>query len=231
MCCDSGPDIASWFTEDMRKSDYDAPTQQNLLSGNAISVIDGGSDTTGPRKYQDRADKVYDELETLEDSQYPAALASLAHSNGVINESMRLIPAALSIGTRVTPPEGIHFQNVFIPGGTKIAAPTWTIFRMPEAFEAPNEFVPEHWYNRPEMIRDKRAFQPFGMSRRICVGKDPAITQIRLVTAALLLKYRMRFAPGEDGEAVLRDMRDQVTAQAGIVKVVFESRTPLPVSA
>ena len=60
--------------------------------------------------------------------------------------------------------------------------------------------------------------------RRICVGKNLALTQIRLVTETLLLKYRVRFAPGENGEAVERDMRDQLTAQAGKYRVVFEMR-------
>jgi tryprostatin B 6-hydroxylase len=31
------------------------------------------------------------------------------------------------------------------------------------AFEDPLSFVPERWYSRPEMIRDKSAFAPFGV--------------------------------------------------------------------
>ncbi len=60
--------------------------------------------------------------------------------------------------------------------------------------------------------------------RRICVGKNLALTQIRLVTAVLLTKYHVCFALGEDGEAVERDMRDQLTAVPGKCRVVFEAR-------
>lgn len=56
------------------------------------------------------------------------------------------------------------------------------------------------------------------------MGKGLALTQIRLVTAVLLTKYRVCFAPGEDGEAVERDMRDQLTAVPGKCRVVFEAR-------
>lgn len=42
---------------------------------------------------------------------------------------MRLIPAALSMGTRVVPPQGIEIEGTFIPGDVKIAAPRYTIFR------------------------------------------------------------------------------------------------------
>lgn len=94
------------------------------------------------------------------------------------------------------------------------------------------------------MIRDKSAFAPFGvgrsffstpmndspiltyisLGRRVCVGKNLALTQIRLVATILLSRYRVRFAPGETGEAVERDMRDQLTAQPGRYAVVFEPR-------
>lgn len=116
---------------------------------------------------------------------------------------------------------------------------------MESAFEDPLSFVPERWYSRPEMIRDKSAFAPFGvgtslllrprlllfdltctsLGRRVCVGKNLALTQIRLVATILLSRYRVHFAPGETGEAVERDMRDQLTAQPGRYAVVFEPRS------
>lgn len=121
---------------------------------------------------------------------------------------------------------------------------------MESAYEDPLSFVPERWYSRPEMIRDKRAFGPFGvgmfspsssaaaielalkaqmpdivsLGRRTCVGKNLALTQMRLVCAILLSKYRFRFAPGETGEAVERDMRDQLTARPGRFEAIFERR-------
>lgn len=116
---------------------------------------------------------------------------------------------------------------------------------MESAFEDPLSFVPERWHSRPEMIHDKSAFAPFGvgrflltnhysthtrsnfvfLGRRVCVGKNLALTQIRLVATILLSRYRVRFAPGETGEAVERDMRDQLTAQPGRYAVVFEPRS------
>lgn len=31
------------------------------------------------------------------------------------------------------------------------------------AFERANEFIPERWYSKPEMVKNKHAFAPFGM--------------------------------------------------------------------
>lgn len=42
---------------------------------------------------------------------------------------MRLIPAALTMGSRLTPPEGMHVDDTFIPGNIKVVAPRYTIFR------------------------------------------------------------------------------------------------------
>ena len=57
------------------------------------------------------------------------------------------------------------------------------------------------------------------------MGKNLAMAQLRLVAAALLSKYHIRFAPGErNGEAVERDLRDQLTANPGNLVLMFEKR-------
>ncbi|KAF3389060.1 hypothetical protein F1880_003177 [Penicillium rolfsii] len=229
------PDIASHFIKEFHegRNEKNWVAKKQLLSGNTVSVIVGGSDTTGPSLillwyfmalYPEQAERVYQEVKDVDPSDINT-LANLPCLNGFINESMRLIPAALTMGTRTTPAEGMTVDGTFIPGGIKVAAPKYTIFRMESAFEDPLTFIPERWYSRPELIRDKSAFAPFGVGRRVCVGKNLALTQIRLVATILLTRYRVRFAPGETGEAVERDMRDQLTAQPGRYAVVFEPRS------
>jgi cytochrome P450 len=134
--------------------------------------------------YPEQAERVYQEIKDVESSDINT-LANLPCLNGFINESMRLIPAALTMGTRLTPPEGMTIDGTYIPGGIKVAAPRYTIFRskfldwktgfrshksnpfttilVESAFEDPLSFVPERWYSRPEMIREKSAFVPFGV--------------------------------------------------------------------
>jgi len=79
-------------------------------------------------KYPEHAEKIYDEL-TRVDPHDVNALSALPHLNSVINESMRLLPVALTITTRVTPPEGIYIEGQYIPGNTKLAAPRYSIHR------------------------------------------------------------------------------------------------------
>ncbi|GAP91120.2 putative cytochrome P450 [Rosellinia necatrix] len=225
-------DMATWFIREFESGLYpDSPVlRQNLLSGNALSVIVGGSDTTGPSLmilwyflalYPEHAEKIREELRSIDTSDVDA-LSTLPHLNGFINESMRLLPAALTMGTRVTPSEGLVIGDTFIPGNVKIAAPRYSIFRSESAFEDALSFIPERWYDRPQMIKNKQAFAPFGVGRRACVGQNLALTQIRLVAAKLLLKFHVRFPMGMDKEAVIRDMRDQMTARPGQFGMFFD---------
>jgi len=75
------------------------------------------------------AEKIYQEISQLEDHQDPAALAKLPHLNAFIQETMRLLPSALTGGNRMTPKEGVMVEDTFIPGDVKIAAPKYSIFR------------------------------------------------------------------------------------------------------
>ncbi|KAJ5870231.1 hypothetical protein N7455_005172 [Penicillium solitum] len=212
-------DIASWFIEDHVKRGSD-PTRARWLSGDTATLVVAGSDTTAPSltllfyflaRYPTHAEKIYEEIRVV-DRESPAALATLPHLTGTINEAMRLLPAVLTFSSRITPPQGLMIDGTFIPGNTKICAPRYTIGRLETAYVHPDEFIPEWWYSQPELIKDKRAFAPFGV----------ALAQIRLVTAALVFHYRIKFAPGENnGEAVERDMKDQLTAQPGACRLVF----------
>jgi cytochrome P450 len=79
-------------------------------------------------KYPKHAERISQEVIAV-DTDDDDVLASLPHLNGVINESMRLLPAALTFGARLTPAKGCFFGGTFIPGNTNITAPRYTIGR------------------------------------------------------------------------------------------------------
>lgn len=126
-------------------------------------------------------EKIFEEIHGV-DRENPALLAKLPHLNGTINEAMRLLPAVLTFSSRVTPAEGLMIDGTFIPGNTKICAPRYTIGRrepssssdetslnnlpVATAYAYPHEFIPERWYSKPELIKDRKAFAPFGVGER-----------------------------------------------------------------
>lgn len=69
--------------------------------------------------YPEQAERVYQEIKDVESSDI-TTLANLPCLNGFINESMRLIPAALTMGTRLTPPEGMTIDGPTSLAGSKL---------------------------------------------------------------------------------------------------------------
>ncbi|KAL9035951.1 MAG: hypothetical protein Q9180_004579 [Flavoplaca navasiana] len=199
-------DIASWFIEDVKGSE-DNSEHMRWLSGDTATVVVAGRQ----------------ELSKI-DIDDVKAVGALPHLNGAINEAMRLLPAVLTFVTRVTPGEGLVVGETFIPGNVKIAAPRYSIGRLKSAWDQPHQFCPARWYSQLEKIRDKRAFAPFGLGRTSCVGKELAMTEIRMVVANLLANFDISFPPGDNGEAVERDMKDQLTANPGELFLKFETR-------
>ena len=57
-----------------------------------------------------------------------------------------------------------------------------------------------------------------------CIGKNLALTEIRLVVAHLLNAFEVEFVSQHDSIAFERDMRDQVTCQPGDCWLNFKRR-------
>jgi cytochrome P450 family 628 len=64
---------------------------------------------------------------------------------------------------RVVPSGGLVIIDNYVPAGTTISVPTYTIHRDPRYFDRPDEFVPERWLdeNKRQGMRNKDAFIPF----------------------------------------------------------------------
>ncbi|KAL8754101.1 MAG: hypothetical protein Q9184_005223 [Pyrenodesmia sp. 2 TL-2023] len=226
------PDVSQWLIRESRKTgslDKDRP----WLYGDAVTIIIAGSDTVAPTLvfifyelalHPHLQQKLYEELSGAQADNL-LALRTLPYLNGVINESLRIHPPVHTGGYRQSPPEGMKIGGRYIPGNTTIVAPRYTLGRLEECFERAEEFIPERWYSKRDMIKDGRAFAPFAQGRYGCVGKNLALSELRFVTALLVKKYAISFAPGEDGVCVTGDLRDQFTAAPGRLYLSFEVRT------
>lgn len=226
-------DITSWLINASRENNS-LEADRSWLNGDAFGIIIAGSDTTATTLvmlfYHLALDpsqicKIRSELDQLDPNPDARALQTLPHLNGAINETLRLHPPVPSAGLRESPPEGITIASTSIPGSTVLCLPVYSLHRLASCFPRPLEFIPERWYSRPELVRDKGAFAPFFQGRFGCVGRNLALMEIRAVTAALLGRFDLGFAPGTGrGEEVERDMGDQFTATPGRLELVFTER-------
>ncbi|KAF7879538.1 hypothetical protein EAF04_000733 [Stromatinia cepivora] len=226
------PDVSYWLIDAQRSGE--AEMNLNDLYGDAVAVVIAGSHTTASSLtfvFYELAmnlgvqTKLHDELKKLPTIFTHDSLVELPYLNAVINESLRLHSVLPTGGNRQTGPEGVYVEGQYIPPHTTVVAPRHTISRLESCFEKANEFVPERWTEKPEMIKDIRAFQPFNLGRHSCPGKNIGLMELRITIALLVTQFDISLAPSENGRGVVDDMRDTFTAQPGDLKLVFRLRT------
>ncbi|KAH6703791.1 cytochrome P450 67 [Verticillium dahliae] len=230
------PDVFSWVLGDYRSKVQ--PTKQDYidLCGDSMLIVVAGSDTTATsltclflqltqnptkcRNLQEEIDKYFADRDGTDH----ASLAKLPYLQACIDESLRLYPPIPSGLQRLTPPGGIRVENTFIPGDTIVQVPSYTLYRDQRVFPRPDEFVPERWTSKPELVKDKAIFAPFSIGRYSCVGKQLGLMEIRTVTAELLRRYNVSLAPDQSVKAFTDKLVDGFTLTCPKLDIIFTPR-------
>ncbi|KAJ5125658.1 hypothetical protein N7526_007835 [Penicillium atrosanguineum] len=217
-------DVAHYLLQDAR----DDLEQFPWLTGDSILAIVAGSEPTAAvliglfyelAKAPHQTDMIVQELRDI-NIKDTRALAQCTRLDAVISEALRLYPALPTGGNRKTTKDGVMIGGVYIPPETTIVAPQiWE-----DCFDQPRKFIPERWYTHPDMVRNKAAFAPFGTGHTSCIGRALAMNDMRLITARLVRKYRFSIPPGETGDSVWKDLKDQFTSNPGRLRLGFEFR-------
>ncbi|PKS06131.1 hypothetical protein jhhlp_007448 [Lomentospora prolificans] len=207
------------------------------LRGDTRLTIVGGSDTTASTltflfyhlaKNPIEVQKLRQELEPLlKGKNYldQKDVAKAQHLDGVVQEALRLHPAIPSGFPRLTPPEGIMIGETFIPGGTTIVLPVYAIQRDAQNYEYPDEFIPERWYSRPELIKRREAFLTWNVGMNGCIGRALAISEMKTLVTFWIQNFEsVRFAPGEDGSRLLHETMDHFTAGVKPLNLIFDPK-------
>ncbi|KAJ5817645.1 Cytochrome P450 [Penicillium robsamsonii] len=225
------PDVFSWI---LKAYEQGPKTKQDKddLSGDAYLVIVAGSDTTAAtltslffHLAMDRTlyKAIQKELDALPSLSYDN-LRGVKLLDGVINETLRLHPAVPSGMQRTTPPEGITIGDRYIPGNVRVCIPLYTMFRDERNFARPQEFLPERWDTQPELVKDAAAFVPFSAGPYSCVGKQLGLMELRCVTAEILTRFDVSFAPDQTVAAFIDGKQDAFAVATAPLKVVFQRR-------
>ncbi|PWY88380.1 cytochrome P450 [Aspergillus heteromorphus CBS 117.55] len=205
----------------------------NHLLGDFILLFSAGSDAARQTltnvlyylvRYPEHRQQICAELKALETIHSHRALQQLPHLNAVIKETMRLHPPVPCAGLRITPPEGIHIHDTFIPGGTTVLVPHYTLFRRPDSFTHPDDFIPERFSTKPELVLDSRTWQPFSAGDYQCIGKNLGMMEIRVGLAMLLMNFEFDWADADRGERVLVDAKDYFTTVPGRLELIVRER-------
>jgi cytochrome P450 family 628 len=217
------PEVLDVFAPILEEYEKKPKREQNFddLIADASTTVVAGSDTTAGtltcllyllarhpavyRKLQTELDQLAASIGRSPDNQ---DLARLPYLQACIDECMRLFHPIPSGMQRVTPPEGLTVDSTFIPGDTLVQMPWHILHRDPRCFARPDEFIPERWTSRrEELVLAASVFQPFGVGRHSCVGKQLGLMEVRRVVALIASQYDLQLSAGaENFEDGLEDL-------------------------
>jgi cytochrome P450 len=112
----------------------------------------------------------------------------------VVDEALRLYPPVYVLGRKVL--EDDELCGFRIPAGSSVDLCAYATHRLPEFWEEPERFRPEHFAPEQVAKRPRFAYFPFLGGPRQCIGNAFALMELQLITICLAQRTRLRMVPG-----------------------------------
>ncbi|KAG6368859.1 hypothetical protein INS49_003075 [Diaporthe citri] len=191
--------------------------QDSDLVTNTPLIISAGSETTatalsgltwhlGQAKFRHHYHRLVTEIRGAFASEAEIDMKSTArlpYLMATIDEILRMYPPAAQTPPRVSP--GAELEGEHIPKGTVVTIFQWATYHNADNFHDPDNFRPERWLPanhelyEPVFSNDnKQCFHPFSFGIRDCVGKNLALSELRVVISRLLFRFDVELAPGQE---------------------------------
>ncbi|KAL5727421.1 hypothetical protein ACHQM5_000621 [Ranunculus cassubicifolius] len=143
------------------------------------------------KKVQEELDKNVGSDRRVKDSD----IKNLVYLQAVVNEGMRLYPAAPLLGPRMAT-EDCTLAGYHVPAGTGLLVNVWKIHRDPSVWPEPSEFRPERFLTEDQAHIDHGKgqgyqFFPFAAGRRACPGISFALQTMPLTLGNLLHGFEL----------------------------------------
>ncbi|GDY31591.1 cytochrome P450 [Gandjariella thermophila] len=171
------------------------PPDDAELRDQVVSLLFAGHETTASATawtlcWLDRDQRlrrdVLDELRGTSDDGADPARVPLLHA--VVQESLRLTPPALVAGKRILRAGG-ELLGRPLPAGTVLTPCVYLAHRHPGGLADPGRFDPTRFLGARVPAGH---YLPFGGGVRRCLGRELAMTEIRVIVAAVLRRAGLR---------------------------------------
>jgi cytochrome P450 len=118
----------------------------------------------------------------------PAAIPALVRTRAVVNETLRLFPAAFTLARETISQD--RAGDIDLPPRSVVMIAPWILHRHHKLWDDPAAFRPARFMpDQPPPARF--SFMPFGAGPRICVGAQFAMSEAILVLAAIIGRFRV----------------------------------------
>ncbi|GAA1958707.1 cytochrome P450 [Amycolatopsis minnesotensis] len=131
-------------------------------------------------------------------------LPGLEYTRRVVTETLRMYPIWILMRRALVEVEIGGFP---LPAGTEFMLSPYSLHFDPRYYDDPDRFDPDRWLPERAALVPKGAFVPFGTGSRQCIGKSFAQTEITIVAATVMTRWRLVPVPG-------KPVRTKVTSAA-----------------
>jgi len=114
--------------------------------------------------------------------------------SAVFNETLRLFPPVIAQGRQAI--RDCAIGGIPIRRGDLVGFSAWVMHRDARWFDRPTAFDPKRWRDGLEQRLPPFAYFPFGGGRRVCVGRELALTVAVTVIPIIAREFRLRAIPG-----------------------------------
>jgi cytochrome P450 len=141
--------------------------------------------------------RVQQEIDHELDGRSPslADTTKLVYTKCVIDEALRMYPQQWQGWRRCLEEDEIGGYR--IPAGTDIFFSPYHLHRHPDFWDDPDSFRPERFTPDEVARRDRSCYIPFGSGQHMCIGNQFALTEMLLIIAAVVQRYRLERASDE----------------------------------
>ncbi|KAG2510747.1 hypothetical protein JM18_008126 [Phytophthora kernoviae] len=125
----------------------------------------------------------------------------ISYLEATINEALRLF-SPVGLAQKLCVRDTVFSDGTFVPKGTNIALVYHAMARMPGVW-GPDaaSFVPERFIDSEsgDLVRfSSGKFSAFNTGPRVCVGRNLAMMEMKLVVACVVSRYHLDEVPGQD---------------------------------
>lgn len=140
------------------------PDVQNRLRSELIAQIGGGEPT-------------------------PESLDKCPLLAAVVNETLRLYPAAWIIGRRTMADES--FEGYLLKKDSEVQISILALHRNKDYWSEPETFKPDRFMGENPEPKQKQAYMPFGAGPRRCIGNVFALMEMQVAIVQTILRYKL----------------------------------------
>jgi cytochrome P450 len=187
-----------------RDKDSGEPMPERDLIDEVLTLIVAGHETTASAlnwtwylisQHPAVEARLHAEIDAAAETPAPglADMESLAYTQQVINEALRLYPPGWLLSRRAL--EADELGGYAVPAGSNVLLPLYLLHRHPDFWTDPEAFRPERFAPDQEGTRPRFAFMPFAAGPRHCIGETMAMYEMLMHLYKLARHYRLRYVP------------------------------------